>query len=57
MTGETAAGRTEMTRIVRVDKYTIEVDGFRITASESTEKRLRTMTDAQLDRFKKVMGG
>ena len=42
--------------IVRVDRYTITVDGKRVTANEDQERRLRAMTTEQLERFLVVMG-
>lgn len=44
------------TEIVRVDRYTIEVDGTRVRATEDQERRLRAMTPEQVANFLHIMG-
>lgn len=47
--------RLSDTTITRLDRYTIEVNGARVRATEDQERRIRSMADA-LDRFLRVMG-
>lgn len=42
--------------IVRLDHYTIKVDGILVTANEDQERRIREMTPEQLKNFKHIMG-
>lgn len=42
--------------IERLDKYTILVDGHRVTATADQEQRIRNMNPEQRERFIKVMG-
>lgn len=44
------------TEIVRVDRYTIEVNGTRVRATEDQERRLRAMTPEQVTNFLHIMG-
>lgn len=43
--------------VVRIDKYTVEVDGNRVSANESQEARLRAMSSDERARFVAIMGG
>lgn len=42
--------------VVRLDRYTITVEGHRITADAAQEHRIRDMTDEQRARFLAAMG-
>jgi hypothetical protein len=42
--------------IVRVDRYTVEVNGHTVRATADQEARLRSMDPEQIDRFLTVMG-
>lgn len=42
--------------ITRVDRYTVEVDGVRVRATEDQERRLRALAPDDLRRFLRVMG-
>lgn len=46
-----------MIGIVRLDKYTISVDGTKVRATVDQENRIRTMTEEARARFVKIMGG
>ena len=43
--------------IRRIDKYTIEMDGKRVTATPMQEQRLRDMSPEERERFLKIMTG
>jgi hypothetical protein len=43
-------------RIVRVDHYTISVDGARVRATQDQERRIRMMDSATLERFLWILG-
>lgn len=45
-----------MVEVQRVDRYTIKVNGKRVTATEEQEARIRAMTDEQAERFLRIMG-
>ena len=45
------------TSVVRVDRYTITVDGHRVTAGEDLERRIRAMTTEQQAALVKILGG
>lgn len=42
--------------ITRIDRYTVEVDGYRVRATEDQEQRLRGMTSEQRANFLLAMG-
>ena len=42
--------------IVRVDRYTVVVDGLRVRADERQERALRAMTPEQQQRFLRIFG-
>ena len=44
------------TQIRRLDRYTIEVNGHRVSATPSQEEALRSMSDGQIARFLIAMG-
>jgi hypothetical protein len=42
--------------IIRVDRYTVTIDGKRVRATEDQEARLRAMTAEQVAMFVRAMG-
>lgn len=47
---------TRLGAVERVDRYSIQVDGFTVTANEDQEARIRAMDDEARSRFRTIMG-
>lgn len=45
-----------MSDVRRIDRYTIEVDGKRVRATEQQEQMIRNMTPEQVENFLRIMG-
>jgi len=43
--------------VARKDRYTIEIQGVAVRATEDQERRIREMTAEQRERFIRIMGG
>lgn len=43
--------------ITRLDKYTLLVEGIKVTANEHIEEKIRRMDREKLERFKRIFGG
>jgi len=47
----------ESNEIRRLDRYTVEIKGVRVRATEDQEQQLQRMTPDDLDRFLRIMTG
>lgn len=45
----------EVERVVRIDRYTITIDGIRVRATPDQEARIRQLSPEQLTAFRLIM--
>jgi hypothetical protein len=44
-------------KIERLDHYTLKIDGILVTANADQEKRIREMSQEEIQNFKTIMSG